>query len=57
MYVAENLFGEFELVISRGSSKRKGILKYLHYSNYIDAIYQFSKLAKLRIKHGYLQFT
>lgn len=53
MYLTKNLFDEFELIISKGSIQRKPIIRYLHFTNYIDAVYTFSKIAKLRLKHGY----
>lgn len=55
MYITENLFGEFELVISRGSTKRKAIINYLIFNSYIDVVYKFAKLTKLRIKRGYIE--
>jgi len=54
MHLTNNLFDEFEVVISKGSEQRKPIIRYIHFNSYIDAIYEFSKLAKLRLKHGYI---
>lgn len=55
MYLTQNLFNEFEVVISKGSEKRKPILRYMYFRTYIDAVYEFSKIAKLRLKHGYIE--
>lgn len=42
MMVSVNLFDEYELVISRGSSKRqRPVLKYKHYKDKIDYLSRF----------------
>lgn len=54
MVLIENLFGEHEILISRGSKRnRTPIFKYMHFTNHIDAMYNFFRLSKLRLKHGY----
>ncbi len=53
MLMTINLFGEHEIIISRGSKQRKPILKSCVFTTYIDAMYDYFRLAKLRIKHGY----
>lgn len=53
MYLTQNLFDEFELIISKGSTHRKPVIRYLHFTNYIEAIYAFSKITRLRLYHGY----
>lgn len=57
MAINEDLFGDHEILISRGSNNRKPIIKCLHFKNYIDAMYEYFRIAKLRIKHGYNQVT
>ena len=53
MAISEDLLGQHEIVISHGSAMRRPILRYLRFNSYIDAMYEYYKIAKLRIKHGY----
>lgn len=56
MYITENLFGQTEIMISRGSAKRaKSIIRYIAFNNVYEAMREFYKLACLRLKHGYLE--
>lgn len=55
MSITKNLFGEFELIISRGSTKRKAIIEYLFFNSHIDVLNKFSKLVILRMKRGYIK--
>jgi hypothetical protein len=56
MLVSENLFGETEIMVSRGSSHRpKSIIRYIVHSSVYETMREFYKLACLRLKHGYVE--
>lgn len=56
MLVTENLFGETEIIISRGSANRKkATMRYLSFQNCYEAMKEFYKLVCLRLNHGYVE--
>ena len=55
--INHNLFGEYEVITSRGSHKRKSIMKYIPFASFDEAISKYKELVKLRNKHGYIENT
>lgn len=55
MLLTTNLFEEHEIIISMGSPRRKPIIKTKHFANHIEAMYEYFKIAKIRLRHGYKQ--
>ena len=52
MQLIEDLFGEKELMVSKGSNKKKSTITYYN-GNYEFLKNKFDKLLKIRLKHGY----
>lgn len=56
MCVTENLFGQPEIIVSRGSAKKsQSIIRYIVFENLHETMREFYKLACLRLKHGYVE--
>ena len=54
LQIAENLFGEVELIVAKGSHNKKSIINYYLFESQDVAIIKLNKLIQLRFKHGYV---
>jgi hypothetical protein len=54
IYILTNIFSEYELLIVRGSDKKRGINNYIYCGSLENAINKCDELLKIRHRNGYI---